>query len=98
MPLSLAEVEHVAELARLELDEAEKLLFQEQLSAILDYAAIIQQVDTSAAPPTATVLSLSNVMRDDQARPSLPQEDVLANAPAHAGGFFRVRAILEAGS
>lgn len=98
MPLSLAEVEHVAELARLSLDETEKRLFQEQLSAILDYAAVIQQVDTSAAQPTATVLSLSNVMRDDQARPSMPQEDVLANAPDQAGGFFRVRAILEAGS
>lgn len=98
MPLSLTEVEHVAELARLKLDEAEKILFREQLSAILDYAAMIQQVDTSAAAPTATVLPLNNVMRDDIPEPSLSQEDVLANAPDPVAGFFRVRAILEAGS
>ena len=64
MPLSLAEVEHVAELARLRLTEDEKSLFREQLSAILDHAAVLQAVDTSAIPPTATVLPLRNVMRD----------------------------------
>jgi aspartyl-tRNA(Asn)/glutamyl-tRNA(Gln) amidotransferase subunit C len=94
MPLSLAEVEHVAELARLRLTEEEKALFREQLSAILDYAAVIQSIDTSAIPPTATVLPLRNVMRDDEPRPSLPPEDVLANAPDARDGFFAVRQIL----
>jgi aspartyl-tRNA(Asn)/glutamyl-tRNA(Gln) amidotransferase subunit C len=94
MPLSLAEVEHVAELARLSLSDEEKALFREQLSAILDYAAVIQQVDTSAIPPTATVLPLRNVMRDDVARPSMPSEDALANAPDARDGFFAVRQIL----
>jgi aspartyl-tRNA(Asn)/glutamyl-tRNA(Gln) amidotransferase subunit C len=98
MPLSLAEVEHVAELARLSLSEEEKTLFREQLSAILDYAAVIQQVDTSAIPPTATVLPLRNVMRDDVARPSMPPEDVLANAPDARDGFFAVRQILQSQS
>ena len=98
MPLSLAEVEHVAELARLRLTEDEIALFRDQLSAILDYAAVLQQVDTSAVPPTATVLPLRNVMRADEPRPSLSQEDVLANAPDSSDGFFRVQAILESGS
>ncbi len=95
MPLSLAEVEHVAELARLSLTDEEKTLFREQLSAILDYAAVIQQVDTSAIPPTATVLPLRNVMRDDVARASMSQEDALANAPDARDGFFAVRQILQ---
>ena len=95
MPLSLAEVDHVAELARLSLTPEEATLFREQLSAILDYAAVLQEVDTSAVPPTATVLPLRNVMRDDVVRPSLPQEDVLANAPDAREGFFAVRQILQ---
>jgi aspartyl-tRNA(Asn)/glutamyl-tRNA(Gln) amidotransferase subunit C len=95
MTLSRAEVEHIAELARLRLTEAEKDQFQEQLSAILDHAAVLADVDTSAIPPTATVLPLRNVMRADQARPSLPQEAVLANAPDPYDGFFRVKSILE---
>lgn len=94
MPLSLAEVEHVAELARLQLTAEEKTLFREQLSAVLDYAATLQRVDTSTVTATANVLPLQNVMRDDQPRPSLAPEDVLANAPDATDGFFRVRAIL----
>lgn len=98
MPLSLIEVEHIAELARLALTDAEKTLFREQLSAILDYAAVLQQIDTSAIPPTATVLPLRNVLRADTVAPSLPPDDVLANAPDAHEGYFRVKAILEAGS
>ncbi len=97
MPLTIAEVEHIAELARLGLTEEEKALYREQLSAILDYAAVLQRVDTSAIPPTATVLPLRNVMRADVIEPSLPREDVLANAPDGHEGCFRVQAILELG-
>lgn len=98
MPLSLTEVEHVAELARLSLTGEEKALFRDQLSAILDHAAVLQAVDTSAIAPTATVLPLRNVMREDATRESLPQEDVLANAPDVRDGFFTVRAILGTGA
>ncbi len=94
MPLSQAEVEHIAELARLSLTAAEITLFREQLGAILDHVAALQALDTSAIPPTATVLPLRNVMREDAPRPSLPQEDVLANAPDAADDCFRVRTIL----
>jgi aspartyl-tRNA(Asn)/glutamyl-tRNA(Gln) amidotransferase subunit C len=95
MKLSRAEVEHIAELAKLELTEEEKIKFCEQLSAILEYAEMLQQLDTEALPPTATVLPLQNVMRPDEVASSFPQEDILANAPDAAEGCFRVRAILE---
>jgi aspartyl-tRNA(Asn)/glutamyl-tRNA(Gln) amidotransferase subunit C len=97
MPLTIAEVEHIAELARMDLTDEEKTLYRDQLSAILDYAAVLQGVDTSAIPPTATVLSLRNVMRADVIASSLPREDVLVNAPDAYEGYFRVRAVLESG-
>jgi aspartyl-tRNA(Asn)/glutamyl-tRNA(Gln) amidotransferase subunit C len=97
MSLTVDEVEHIAELARLGLTEAEKVLYCQQLAAILDYAAVLQQVDTSAIPPTATVLPLRNVMRADEVEPSLDQADVLANAAAVAHGQFRVAAVFGTG-
>lgn len=98
MALSHAEVEHIAALAHLALTPQEIELYREQLSAILDHAAAIQRVDTSAIPPTATVLPLRNVMREDIPASSLSPDDVLANAPDAEAGYFRVRTILEAGS
>lgn len=95
MKLSLAEVEHVADLARLALTAAEKDRFREQLSSILAYAERLQEADTAGIPPTAAVLRLSNVLRDDQVRPGLPTEDALANAPASEERFFRVPVVLE---
>ncbi len=95
MKLSRAKVEHIAELAKLGLTEEEKEKFREQLSAILEYAEVLQRLDTEAIPPTATVLPLRNVMRPDEVAPSFPQEDILASAPDAAEGCFRVRAILE---
>jgi len=92
--LSHVEVEHIAELAKLSLTGAEKEQFGEQLSAILDYAEILQRLDTEAIPPTATVLPLRNVMAADQVRPSFPREDILTNAPEVEDGCFKVRAIL----
>ncbi len=95
MPLTIEEVKHIAELARLELTEEEAAHYRDQLAAILDYAAILQQVDTSAVVATATVLPLRNVMRPDLVEPSLPREDTLANAADVAEGCFRVKAILD---
>jgi aspartyl-tRNA(Asn)/glutamyl-tRNA(Gln) amidotransferase subunit C len=94
MKLTAEQVEHIAELAKLRLTEAEKEDYREQLSAILEYADMIQRLDTSAIPPTASVLPLQNVMRDDEVVPSYPQADILANAPDAQDGCFRVRAIL----
>ncbi len=95
MKLTLAEVEHIAELARLSLADEEKARYQEQLSAILDYAERLQTLDTSSIPPTATVLPLRSVMRADEPRDSMSREDVLANAPQVEAGSFRVRAVMD---
>jgi aspartyl-tRNA(Asn)/glutamyl-tRNA(Gln) amidotransferase subunit C len=95
MSLNRAEVKHIAELAKLQLTEAEEALYQEQLSDILDYMQRLNTLDTEAIPPTATVLPLHSVMREDVPRPSLPVDEVLANAPARAGDSFEVRVILE---
>lgn len=93
--LSRVEVEHIAELAKLSLTDEEKETFREQLSAILEYAEVLQRLDTEAIPPTATVLPLRNVMVADEVGSSLPHEDVLANAPDAENGCFKVQAILE---
>ena len=95
MEVTLKEVEQVAKLARLELSEDEKAIFARQLSAILTYMDQLKTLDTSGVAPTATVLPTDNVFREDQVRPSLPQEAALANAPDQADGFFRVPRILE---
>ncbi len=95
MSLSRAQVEHIAELAKLALTEDEKTLYQEQLSAILDYAERLEQIDTQDIPPTASVLPLRNVMRADETAPSLPRQDVLANAPQAQDGYFSVQAVME---
>jgi len=93
--LSLEEVEHIAELARLGLSHAEKEMFRDQLSAILDYAEMLNRLDTTGVPPTTSALPLSNVMRPDVITPSLPTDDALVNAPDADANQFRVRAILE---
>jgi aspartyl-tRNA(Asn)/glutamyl-tRNA(Gln) amidotransferase subunit C len=93
--LSLAEVEMIAELAKLTLDEEEKRMFQEQLSAILEYAEMLQQVDTSDIPPTASAIPLKNVMRADKVSLSLPTEEALYNAPAAEQKSFKVKAVLD---
>ena len=95
MKLSRLEVEYIAELAKLSLTDEETEKFRAQLSAILEYAEILQRLDTEAIPPTATVLPLRNVMVADEVRPSFSREDVLANAPQAENGCFKVRAILE---
>ena len=93
--ITLADVEHVARLARLALDDAEKSQMRSQLEAILGYVEQLRRVDTAGVEPTAHVLPLVNVMRDDEVRPSYPVETMLANAPDAEDGQFRVPRILE---
>lgn len=95
MHLTIDEVRHVAELAKLRLTEEEIRQYTQQLSAILDYAEMLQAVDTSHVPPTPYVLPLANVMAEDAPQPSLANEAALANAPDAASGFFRVPAVFE---
>ena len=95
MSITRQDVQHIAELAKFNLTDAEEALYQEQLSAILDYAQRLNALDTEAIPPTATVLPLRSIMREDVARPSLPADEILANAPARSGDAFEVHVILE---
>jgi aspartyl-tRNA(Asn)/glutamyl-tRNA(Gln) amidotransferase subunit C len=92
--LSRADVEHVAHLARLGLTEEELGRLEGQLNHILDQYAILASVPTDHIAPTAQTIELENILRDDIARPSLAQEDVLRNAPARDGEFVVVPAIL----
>ena len=94
MSLSLADVEHVAALARLGLSDAEKARLRDELSSILGHIAALEELDTAAIPPTAQVVELTNVMRSDEVRPSLPRAAILGNAPRQQDGFFEVDAIL----
>ena len=95
MKLSHEEVRHIAELAKLGITDEEVEQFSEQLSAILEYAEMINRLDTDAIPPTAQVIELRNVMRDDEPRPSSPVEEILANAPRREEDRFQVQAILD---
>ncbi|MBV8445541.1 MAG: Asp-tRNA(Asn)/Glu-tRNA(Gln) amidotransferase subunit GatC [Candidatus Dormibacteraeota bacterium] len=93
MPLTDDEVRHVATLARLGLSDDERTRLRSELETILGHISRLQQVDTSAISETAQVGELVNVMRDDVARESLPQEVALDNAPATDGVHFVVGAI-----
>jgi aspartyl-tRNA(Asn)/glutamyl-tRNA(Gln) amidotransferase subunit C len=93
--LSREQVIDIADLAKLDLTEAEIEQYADQLSAVLDYASRLEQLDTNNIPPTATVMPLENVMRDDKVEPSLPREQAIANAPGAIEGQFRVDAVLE---
>lgn len=95
MSISREEVEHVAYLARIGLSGEEKDRFQRQLSDILSHMAAINELNTEAIPPTAQVIPLQNVMREDAPRPCYPAEDILANAPRAEDHYFRIPPVLE---
>lgn len=95
MSLTLKEVEHIAELARLDLSKAEKEQYREQLSAILDYAASLKDLDTAGIPPTASVLPERSVLRNDEVGACLDPEELLRNAPRKSAGQFKVPPVME---
>lgn len=97
MSLTIEEVRHIAFLARLELTPEEESRYAEQLSAILDYAQRLSEVDTDNIPPTASVLPLTAPLRPDESRPSPPRPDILANAPQEEDGMFKVPPVLDQG-
>jgi aspartyl-tRNA(Asn)/glutamyl-tRNA(Gln) amidotransferase subunit C len=92
--LSRSDVEHVAHLARLGLSEEEITLFEGQLNHILDQYAVLAELDTEAIPPTAQVIELENILRDDVVRGGFEVETALAGAPERSGPHFMVPAIL----
>lgn len=93
--LSPEDVQKVATLARLKLTEEELQQIGQQLGAILDYVAVLDEVDVSNIEPMAHVADVSNAFRADETRPSLPREDSLSNAPKTDGKYFLVPQILE---
>jgi aspartyl-tRNA(Asn)/glutamyl-tRNA(Gln) amidotransferase subunit C len=95
MALSREDVEKIASLARLELSEAEKHLYQEQLSAILAYAARLNELDLQDVPPTASAVRLTNIMRPDEVQPSLALEDTLFNAPDTDQEQFKIQPVFD---
>ena len=95
MSLTIQDVEKIADLARLQLTSDQKMAYLGQLSAILDYAEMLKDLDVEDVLPTSSAVSLRNVMRDDQIRPSLSLEDVLFNAPQKAKNQFRIQGVFD---
>lgn len=93
-----ARVRHIARLARLRLTDAEVRLFAGQLTQILEYFQQIDGVDTAGVEPLAHPLPLTNVLRQDEPRPSFDADTALANAPQREQDFFRVPRVLDTGS
>jgi aspartyl-tRNA(Asn)/glutamyl-tRNA(Gln) amidotransferase subunit C len=95
MKLSREEVVHIAALARMGMSEADIERAREQLSNILENFEVLKEVDTTDVPPTTQSINLQNVMRDDISAPSLPAEDIMANAPDREEDLFKLRAVLD---
>jgi aspartyl-tRNA(Asn)/glutamyl-tRNA(Gln) amidotransferase subunit C len=96
MKLSIKEVEHVAELGRLELTDEEKNRFAEQLSNILTHIEKLNQLDTTNIEPTSHVLPIKNIFREDTIQAHL-EGDSLSNAPDKDKGYYKVPKIIEEG-
>lgn len=95
MSITVKDVQHVAKLARLHLSPEEEATFTEQLNAILQYADKLNELNTDDVEPTTHVLQVSNVMREDEVKNSLPIDKVMLNAPDEEDGQFKVPAVLE---
>lgn len=89
MPIDI-DIAHVARLARLDLGPDELETYREQLGVILEHAARVQSLDTEGLEPTAHPLEMTNTFRDDEVRPSLDRDEVLAAAPEARDGYFVV--------
>lgn len=93
--LTIEQVKHIAKLANLPLTEKEIQLFQKQLSHVLDYFKLLQELETQKVSPTSQVTGLENVFRSDAARPSLPVESTLKNTKKTHNQFFKVASVWE---
>lgn len=93
--ISLEDVQHIANLARLTFNEQEMESYQHQLSRILDYIEKLNQLDTEGVPPTSHVIPIRNVMKPDEKRDLFQREDIIANAPSTEQGYFEVPKVIE---
>ncbi len=94
MALSIKEVERVARLARLSLSQQEKETFAVQLGSILEYAGMLNQLDTNGVEPLDHILPVYNVFREDVVEPSAPREEILSNGPLVEDGQYKVPKIM----
>ncbi len=95
MAISREEVEYIAGLARLTLNEEEIELYSKQLSDILGYIDQLNELDVENVEPMSHVLDMINVMREDKHLPSLSRDEVMANAPDHDGEHFKVPRVVK---
>ncbi len=95
MKVTTKDVEYIAQLSRLTIPESEMEKFTEQFNQILNYSDILNELDTKGIEPTAHVLPLSNVLREDVAVEGVSQEVALSNAPDVAEGGFKVPRVIE---
>lgn len=95
MSITTDQVRWIAHLARLDLPADEVALLQRDLSAILDHVNQLQTLDTAGVEPLAHTMDLANVFRSDEPAPSLPPEEILANAPNRLDDFYGVPAVLD---
>jgi aspartyl-tRNA(Asn)/glutamyl-tRNA(Gln) amidotransferase subunit C len=95
MKINIADVEHVARLARLELTEDEKVLFAGQMDAILGYVEKLKELDTTDILPTSHAVPMENSFREDLMRPSIGVDKATQNAPDRVDSFFRVPRVIE---
>ena len=95
MKISSEEVRRIALLARIGLDDHEIEKFRLQLSSILENFEILNHVDTDNLLPTTQSITLQNVLREDEAKPSFTVEEILYNAPQQEHNYFKVQAVLE---
>ncbi|MGV3488539.1 MAG: Asp-tRNA(Asn)/Glu-tRNA(Gln) amidotransferase subunit GatC [Tuberibacillus sp.] len=93
--LSKEQVEHVAELARLSFTEEEIDAYTKDLADIIDFAEQLNELDTEGIEETTHVLDMSNVLREDEVRESIPREEALLNAPDQRDGQVKVPKIIE---
>lgn len=89
------EIEHVVRLARLKLTESEKEFFPVQVDSIINYMDQLNELDTTNIEPTAHILPLRNVLREDNTTSSLTEDKAMQNAPEREGSFYRVPKIIE---
>lgn len=95
MSLTEKDVTHVARLARLALTDAERAKYLGQLGRILEHIQVLSTYDTQSIPATTHVIPLSNVWREDAAKPFPDTASILANAPDHEEVYFKVKKVIE---
>lgn len=96
MPVTIKDVEYIANLARLEFKEEEKEKFTEQFNRILEYMDKLNELDTTDVEPLYHVIDIKNVFREDIVKPSYPREEILKNAPSRTEYFFKVPKVIPA--